>query len=91
MSNRIRVFLVLCIFLFSPFKAFAENSDWEYKVVIVQGITAGGTINKLSHGVYVDTKRTKALNELANKGWSVVSVVGELGTDHMVYLKRNLK
>lgn len=70
---------------------WADDGVWEYQVVIVQGITGGGTIEKQTSGVYVDTKRTRALNELAADGWEVVSVIGGSVTDHTVYLRRKLK
>jgi hypothetical protein len=68
--------------------AWAGESAWEYRVVILQGVTAGGSIEKQSSGVYVDTKRTSALNELAAQGWEVIAVIGAPGTDHAVYLRR---
>ena len=69
---------------------WADDGGWEYQVVILQGLTAGGTIEKQASGVYVDTKRTKSLNELAADGWEVVSVIGAPGADHAVYLRRKL-
>lgn len=68
--------------------AHADGPIWEYKVVILQGVMAGGTIEKESKGVYVDIKRTEFLNDLAANGWEVVTVLGGLGTDHCVYLRR---
>jgi len=70
--------------------ALADSSEWEYKVVILQGITAGGTIKKEESGIYIDTKRTKTLNDLASEGWEVVTVIGALGADHVVYLRREI-
>lgn len=69
----------------------AQDAVWEYKVVILQGVTAGGTIKKDASGVYVDTKRTQVLNTLAAEGWEVVAAMGSLGTDHTVYLRRRLR
>jgi len=68
--------------------AWAGDAAWEYKVVVLQGLAAGGSFEKQASGVYVDTKRTKVLNEMAADGWEVVSVVGAPGADHTVYLRR---
>ncbi len=69
---------------------WAGNDNWEYRVVILQGVTAGGTIKEITSGVSVDTKKTKALNELASDGWEVVAVLGTLVADHVVYLRREV-
>ena len=68
--------------------AWAGDAGWEYKVVVLQGLAAGGSFEKQASGVSVDTKRTKVLNEMAADGWEVVSVVGAPGADHTVYLRR---
>lgn len=70
--------------------ARSDEPAWEYKVVILQGVTAGGTIEKDANGVFVDTGKTKTLNTLAAAGWEVITVVGGLTTDHSVYLRRRL-
>lgn len=80
--------LIVCSFIFAPQFCNADESSWEYKVVILQGVTAGGSIEKDSTGVYVDTLRTSALNALAADGWEVVAVMGAVATDHAVYLRR---
>lgn len=87
-DRTIAAILLTAILLSMTPVARAEVPVWEYKVVIVQGVTAGGTIEKESRGVYVDIKRTEILNELAAEGWEVVTVLGGLGTDHCVYLRR---
>jgi len=71
--------------------AWASDENWEYKVVILQGVTAGGTIKEITSGVSVDTKKTKSLNELASDGWEVISVIGTLVADHVVYLRREVR
>jgi hypothetical protein len=81
------LFLSLLIGTATP--VWSEGSSWEYQVVILKGITAGGTIEKQSSGIYVDTKKTEALNALAADGWEVVSIVGAPGPDHTIYLRRN--
>jgi len=80
--------LILSLFLnFAPM-AWAGEAGWEYKVVVLQGLAAGGSFEKQASGVYTDTKRTKALNEMAADGWEVVAVIGVPGADHTVYLRR---
>ena len=91
MLTSMRSILILCLIVNLGTPVWAENGDWEYQVVILQGITAGGAMKKQASGVYIDKKRTSALNELAADGWEVVSVVGAPGTDHAVYLKRRTR
>ena len=67
---------------------WSDESEWEYQVVILKGITAGGTIAKKSSRIFVDVNKTEALAELAAEGWEVVSVVGAPGSDDAVYLRR---
>ena len=86
-----RIVLAAAFLLVIADAARADAADWEYKVVIVQGMTAGGTIERESSGVYVDTKRTRALNDLAAQGWEVIAVIGTLAGDHAVYLRRRLE
>ena len=83
-----RFILLLSMATIVAVPAFAEDHDWEYQVVILQGVLAGGTIEKQASGRFVDTKKTATLNQLAAEGWVVVSVVGAPGADHTVYLKR---
>ena len=68
--------------------AWAAGDGWEYQVVILQGVTAGGSIKKQASGVSIDTKKTEVLNELAAQGWEVVAVLGAPVADHAVYLRR---
>ena len=67
---------------------WANDGSWEYQVIILQGVTAGSTLEKQAKGFALDTRRTKILNELAADGWEVISVIGAPLTDHAVYLKR---
>ena len=66
---------------------WSNESEFEYQVVILQGITAGGALEKQSSGIVVDKKKTEALSVLAAEGWEVLSVVGS-GADDTVYLRR---
>lgn len=86
-SIRSVFFLSLLVAVVAP--AWAGEGGSEYRVVILQGITAGGTVEKQAAGIYVDTKRTRALNDLAAEGWEVVAVIGAPGMDHAVYLRRD--
>lgn len=90
MFRLIRSMLFLGLLYGTGMPAWASDNDWEYKVVILQGVTAGGTIKEIASGVSVDTKKTKALNELASDGWEVISVIGSLVADHVVYLRREV-
>jgi len=86
---RLSAWVLLVSLLVSPGPvAWAGDARWEYKVVVLQGLAAGGSFEKQASGVYIDTKRTKALNEIAADGWELVSVVGATGADHTVYLRR---
>ncbi len=68
--------------------AWADGDGWEYRVVLMQGITTGGSLAKQADGVYVDTTKTTLLNELAADGWEVIEVIGAPAGDHTVYLRR---
>lgn len=68
--------------------SFAAN-DWECQVAILQGFAAGGSVKKQASGIYVDTKKTEALNTLAAEGWEVMAVAGAAGANHTVYLRRD--
>ena len=91
MFRLIRSILLLSLIVNAGMPAWADDGGWEYQVVILQGITAGGTIERQASGVYVDAKKTESLNELAADGWEVVSVVGAPGADHTIYLRRKLQ
>jgi hypothetical protein len=88
MFRLMRSILLLSLLLGLAIPVCADDGGWEYQVVILQGLTAGGTIEKQDRGIYVDTKRTQALNELADDGWELVSVIAGPGADHSVYLRR---
>ena len=83
-----RAMLILGLTVAVTVAAMADSHNREYQVVILQGITAGGSFEKQSSGIYVDTKKTEALNSLAAAGWEVIAVVGAPGADHTVYLRR---
>ncbi len=80
------LFLVFVLGFAEP--VWSTESKWEYQVVILKGITAGGTIERKTNHIFVDVKKTEALAELAADGWEVVSVVGAPGSDDSVYLRR---
>jgi hypothetical protein len=86
-----RSMLLMCLLFGMGAPAWASDESWEYKVVILQGVTVGGTIKEIASGVSVDTKKTKSLNELASDGWEVISVIGSLVADHVVYLRREVR
>ena len=85
------ILILACILVVGPQSAQASEPEWEYKVVILQGVTAGGTIEKEPSGAYVNIKVTRILNVLAADGWEVVAVMGSVATDHTVYLRRRPK
>jgi hypothetical protein len=73
----------------------AEASDvapeYEYAVVFLAGTANGGRSAKLEQlpsGAYLDRAKTDTLNQLAADGWEVISVAGDSGADHAVYLRR---
>jgi hypothetical protein len=88
MFKRILPILLVAFLVTTAQLSQADEPTWEYKVVILQGVTAGGTIEKDANGVYVDSLRTRALNRLAAEGWEVIAVLGAVATDHTVYLRR---
>jgi len=65
--------------------------EWEYKVVFLPGSAAGAKVEQEDSGGYLDKTKTKILNELAAKGWVLVSVTGASGADHALYLKREIE
>ncbi len=90
MFKIMRTVLLLSLLVNIGVPAWADNGGWEYRVVILQGIMGGTAFEKQARGIYVDTKRTRLLNELAVDGWEVVSVIGVPAADHTVYLRRTL-
>jgi hypothetical protein len=90
MTKLRRTILSLSILLMVVMPTRADDDNWEYQVIILQGVTAGSTLEKQAKGVSLDTRRTRILNGLAADGWEVVSVIGGPVTDHAVYLKRKL-
>ena len=89
MFRFMRSILLLGLLLGLAMPVGADDGGWEYQVVILQGITAGGTIEKQDRGIYVDTRRTEALNQLADDGWELISVIAGPGADHSLYLRRH--
>ena len=87
-KTSIVLFLSFLIGIAAP--AWTDEGEFEYQVVILQGIAAGGTLKKLSSGIFLDRKKTEALSVLAAEGWEVLSVVGS-GADDTVYLRRRIK
>lgn len=90
--RRSALFLLLACIIFLiliPLTAGRANDPvWEYRVVILQGVTSGGSIERDNAGNYVDLERTRVLNTLAADGWEVVAVLGAVTTDHSVYMRR---
>ena len=90
MIKLLRTILLLSTLLMIVMPIRADDDSWEYQVIILQGVTAGGTLEKQAKGISLDTRRTRILNEFAADGWEVVSVIGRPVTDHAVYLRRKL-
>ena len=90
MIKLLRSTLLLSALLMLVVPIRADDDSWEYQVIILQGVTAGGTLEKQAKGISLDTRRTRILNEFAADGWEVVSVIGGPVTDHAVYLRRKL-
>ncbi len=67
----------------------AAASGWEYRVVLAQHIRGSRGLEELTRGIFIDTDRTRLLNELAADGWEVITVIGVPGADHTIYLRRN--
>lgn len=88
LRGQIGAMLIVAALAIMAYDALADDAAWEFKVVILQGVTAGGTLERDAEGIYVDTKRTRALNTLAADGWEVVAMTGSVATDHTVYLRR---
>jgi hypothetical protein len=70
-------------------------AEWEYRVIYLAGSLDTRKLSKPKYiglqqeGKFlVDVSKTEVLNELANQGWEVIAVVGAVGGDHVVYLKR---
>jgi hypothetical protein len=85
------VILSVIVFLAAVTPAWSDDQQWEYQVVIVKGITAGGAIKKQSSRIFLDEGKTEALATLAADDWEVLSVVGTTGADDTVYLRRPLR
>lgn len=90
MTKLLRTILFLSMLLLIVMPVRANDESWEYQVIILQGVSAGSSLEKQAKGFSLDTRRTRILNELAADGWEVVSVIGGPVTDHAVYLRRKL-
>jgi len=90
MTKLLRTILFLSMLLLIVVPGRANGEGWEYQVIILQGLSAGSSLEKQAKGFSLDTRRTRILNELAADGWEVVSVIGGPVTDHAVYLRRKL-
>ena len=90
MIKLLRTTLLLSMFLMIIMPTRADAANWEYQVIVLQGVSAGSTLERQAKGFSLDTRRTRILNELAGDGWEVVAVIGGPVTDHAVYLKRKL-
>jgi len=90
MTKLLRTILFLSMLLLIVVPSRANGEGWEYQVIILQGLSAGSSLEKQAKGFSLDTRRTRILNELAADGWEVVSVIGGPVTDHAVYLRRKL-
>ena len=88
MTKLLRTILLSSMLLLIAMPISANDESWEYQVIILQGVSAGSSLEKQSKGLSVDIRRTRILNELAALGWEVVAVLGGPVTDHAVYLRR---
>lgn len=84
----LKILLLLSLFIFSS--ASVASTEWEYQVIFLPGTTAGAKVVKQQHGGYLDSTKTNILNKLAKKGWEIISVTGQSGADHAVYLRRQI-
>ena len=90
MTKLLRTILLSSMLLLIAMPISANDESWEYQVIILQGVSAGSSLEKQSKRLSVDIRRTRILNELAALGWEVVAVLGGPVTDHAVYLRRKL-
>ena len=90
MTKLLRTILLSSMLLLIAMPISANDESWEYQVIILQGFSAGSSLEKQSKGLSVDIRRTRILNELAALCWEVVAVLGGPVTDHAVYLRRKL-
>lgn len=73
--------------LFSASPIFGTQV-WEYQVVYLPGTMDAYKVLKQPHGGYLDPVKTDILNKIGADGWEVISVTGDSGADHAVYLRR---
>jgi len=79
---------LLIVLLFTLLPTFVFAQSWEYLVIFLPGTAAGGKVEPHESGGYLDIKKTQILNSLAKDGWEVISVTGQSGADHAVYLRK---
>lgn len=63
-------------------------STWEYKIVFLPGTATGTKLIKEDSGAFLDITKTNILNKLGEDGWELISVTGDSGADHALYMKR---
>ena len=87
--------IVLLAALLTAGASFAGDNiphpRWEYSVVYLPGTATQGMqpkLRKLDGGAMEDVKKTEALASLARDGWEIISVTGDSGADHALYLRR---
>lgn len=78
----------IIILLIMHFPLLSIASEWEYKVVFLPGTATGAKVIKEASGAYLDASKTKILNKLGKDGWELISVTGDSGADHALYMKR---
>jgi hypothetical protein len=90
----VSVGLIVITFIALPASAFGQS--WEYLVIYLPASFTTGKMLKPrlkpmqqdESGAYIDVEKTAILNKLSEKGWEVIAVVGHVGADHAVYLRR---
>lgn len=80
---------IITFLMFFPMLSMA--STWEYKVVFLPGTATGTKVTLEKSGAYLDGSKTKILNKLGKAGWELISVTGDSGSDHALYMKREQK
>lgn len=79
--------LILITLLCASIGVQAATPAWEYRVVYLPGTVAGSQTQPMPGGL-IDLDKTATLNHLSQDGWEVISVTGDVGADHAVYMRR---
>ena len=79
-------YLLILLLALLPISSFAQS--WEYLVIFLPGTATGTKVEPHKSGGYVDINKTKILNNLAEDGWEIISVTGQSGADHAVYMRK---